>query len=103
MMDSREHLHDKGTFVLTASMLSDEYLLFTHSISVPTASTCSVESIAGQEGPTASAAASEASTAADALEQTAETPVEGETAAACLNTMTACHYTDQAFTLLIFS
>ena len=34
MMDSREHLHDKGTYVLTASMLSDEYLLFTHSISV---------------------------------------------------------------------
>ena len=29
------------------------------------------------DGPTASAAASEASTAADALEQTAETPVEG--------------------------
>lgn len=32
----------------------------------------------GQEGPTASAAASEASTAADVLEQTAETPVEGQ-------------------------
>lgn len=37
---------------------------------------------AGQEGPTASAAASEASTAADALEQTAETPAEGQPAGA---------------------
>ena len=35
---------------------------------------------AGQDGPTASAAASEASTAADALEQTAETPAEGQPA-----------------------
>ena len=41
--------------------------------------------IAGEQpdGPSASAAASEASTAADALEQTAETPVEGELAALC--------------------
>ena len=39
-----------------------------------------------QDAPSASAAASEASSAPDALEQTAETPVEGKSVCICLPT-----------------